>query len=80
MARGWESKSVESQQEEATRERVPKRALTEEQRAVADRRQTLQLTRASAAAELGRATAAHHRQMLEAAIATIDEQLAQLNG
>jgi len=80
MARGWESKSVESQQEEAVRDRVPKRALTGEQRAAAQRQQTLELARASAAAELGRAISPHHRTMLEQAIATIDQQLAQLKG
>jgi hypothetical protein len=80
MARGWESKSVEAQQDEASRERVKKPQLTAEQRAVAERRATLELTRARAADDLTRATAAHHRKMLEQAIATIDEQLAQLEG
>ena len=80
MARGWESKSVEAQQDEASRERVKKPQLTAAQQAVAERRATLELTRARAAAELTRATAAHHRKMLEQAIATIDEQLAQLEG
>ena len=79
MARGWESKSVESQQEEAARERVPKAALTPEQRAKAERRATLELTRARAVADLGRATSPQHRRMLEQAIATIDEQLARLS-
>ena len=80
MARGWESKSVEAQQDEASRERVRKPQLTAAQHAVAERRATLELTRARAAADLARATAAHHRKMLEQAIATIDEQLAQLEG
>ena len=78
MARGWESKSVEAQQDEASRDRVSKPQLTAEQRAIAARRATLELSRARAAADLGRATAPPHRRMLEQAIATIDEQLAQL--
>jgi hypothetical protein len=78
MARGWESKSVEAQQDEASRERVRKPHLTPEQQAIAQRRTTLELTRARAIADLGRAKAPHHRRMLEQAVATIDEQLAQL--
>jgi len=78
MARGFESKSVESQQEEAARERVTKPALTPEQRELAERRAALDLSRARAVADLGRATAPQHRRMLEQAIATIDEQLAHL--
>ena len=78
MARGWESKAVEAQQDEASRAQAQKPALTAEQRAVAERRATLELTRARAAADLIRASALPHRRMLEQAIATIDEQLAQL--
>jgi hypothetical protein len=78
MARGWESKSVEAQQDEASRARVNKPQLTAEQRTIAERRATLELTRARTLADLSRATALSHRKMLEQAIATIDEQLAQL--
>ena len=78
MARGWESKSVEAQQEEASRDRVPKRQLSPAEQAAAERRAALQLTRARTAADLERATALHHRQMLERALAAIDEQLRTL--
>jgi hypothetical protein len=78
MARGWESKSIESQQEEAARDRVRKPPLTEQQRAQAERRRTLELTRSRALADLDRATSVHHRRMLEQALAAIDEQLAKL--
>lgn len=78
MAQGWESKSVESQQEEASRDRVRKPVLTPEQRATLDKRRTLELSRARAAADLGRATSAPHRRLLEQTIAALDEQLAQL--
>ena len=57
MARGFESKSVESQQEEAARERVTKPTLTPEQRVLAERRASLELNRARAVADLGRAIA-----------------------
>ena len=79
MARGFESKSVESQQEEAARERVIKPTLTPEQRVLAERRAALEMSRTRAVADLGRASAPQHRKMLEQAIATIDEQLAHLS-
>lgn len=78
MARGWESKSVEAQQDEASRERPRKPLPSPEQRATAERRATLELGRARATADLGRATAPHHRQMLEAAIGALDRELALL--
>jgi hypothetical protein len=79
MARGWESKSIESQQEEAARDRKPKPALTPEQRAAAERRTSLELARARAEADLGRATAPNHRRMLEQTLTAIGEQLDQLS-
>ena len=80
MARGWESKSVEAQQDEAARDRAKRPRLTEAERATAERRASLELTRARTAADLARATSPHHRQMLERALAAIDEQLARLKG
>ncbi len=80
MARGWESKSIEAQQDEAAREKTARPALTAEQREITARRRTLELTRSRAVADLERATAAQHRRMLEQAIAAIDDQLANLNG
>jgi hypothetical protein len=76
MARGWESKNVESQQEEAGRQRSKPLALTAEQRVLAQQRQALELTRARLAAELSRAAQPAHRQMLEQAIAAVDADLA----
>ena len=81
MARGWESKSVESQQDE--HERGRKRVAgpnTPEQRERAARRQTLELQRARARADLARATKPGHRAMLEQAIGALDEQLRDIDG
>jgi hypothetical protein len=80
MARGFESKSVEAQQEEAARGRstTAKPELTPESRAAAERKQALELTRARARNDLSRATAPAHRQMLEAAIAALDQQIAEI--
>lgn len=74
MARGWESKSVETQQEEHGR-KARKTIMTPEQREQAARRQTLGLQRARAAADLARATKPGHRAMLQRAIDDIDELL-----
>jgi RNA polymerase-interacting CarD/CdnL/TRCF family regulator len=78
MARGWESKSVEAQQEEASRAELRRRAATPEQLALADRRRTLELMRKRAGDDLSRATAPAHRHMLEEAIASLDSELAGL--
>ncbi|RPJ69508.1 MAG: hypothetical protein EHM24_18335 [Acidobacteria bacterium] len=76
MARGWESKSIESQQEEAAaRQRKPERPPTPEEIAQRTRRRTLELARARAASDLARARTASHREMLERALASLDEQL-----
>jgi hypothetical protein len=77
MARGWESKSVEAQQEEAARGRTHGRPLTDAERAAVDRRRALELARSRAADDLTRATAPAHRTMLEQAIAALEAQLQQ---
>jgi hypothetical protein len=78
MARGFDSKFVEAQQEEATRPKVLGPGLTPEQRQAADRRRALELSRARAAADLERATIPAHRRMLEQAIAALDSELERL--
>jgi hypothetical protein len=80
MARGWESKAIESQQDEAARGRGPRgrRDLSPEERARITERRSLQLARARASAELERATAPAHREMLRHAIADLDRQLGAL--
>ena len=76
MARGFESKSVEAQQEEAARGRPPqRRALSPDEIAAQERRRTLLLSRNRAAEDLSRATAPAYRRMLEQAIAALDAQL-----
>ena len=78
MARGWESKSIEAQQEEATRPRSPRPAPRREDLDRADKRRALELTRKRIVDDLSRATAPAHRKMLEQAIASLDDQLAAL--
>jgi hypothetical protein len=76
MARGWESKSIEAQQDEASRrsDEVLRRASSNEQVRQQQRR-TLELARARSVADLERATTEMHRAMLRRAIADLDERL-----
>jgi hypothetical protein len=78
MARGWESKSIEAQQEEAARAKKVSPPLSPADRTMLDRRRTLQLARARAEDDLSRATAPAHRRMLEQTLTTIDEQLSAI--
>ena len=76
MARGWESKSVEQQQEEATSSAQQRHTqLTPEQIADLKRRQGLQLSRQHILQQLEVASNPQHRNMLEAALAELDAQL-----
>ena len=78
MARGWESKNIESQQEEAARTRPSPANLTPEDRERLARRHSLELARTRASSDLAKATAPAHRRMLEQAIAALDDQLKSL--
>jgi hypothetical protein len=76
MARGWESKSVEQQQEEATSS-VQQRGqpLTAEQIAESRKRQGLELSRRRILQQLEVASNPQHRSLLEAALAELNAQL-----
>ena len=77
MARGWESKSVEQQQEEMAERRKPGRAPVppEEQKRNRER-DGLLLSRERLAQQLLAATNPRHREMLLQSIAALDGQLA----
>jgi len=79
MARGWESKSIEEQQAEAAASsRKPRPHLTPEQLAARSKKQGLMLSRQRIVQQLQAAQKPNHRQMLEAALADLDSQIAQL--
>src|SRR5262249_44902277 len=79
MARGFESKQVEAQQEEAQRKRRPLGPdLSPEEKLVRERRRSLELARTHAASDLTSASAPAHRRLLEQTIAAIDAQLEAL--
>ena len=68
MARGFESKSVESQQEEAQRKQELKPALAPDERARLERKQAIELALTAKREELERATSDAHRAYLQRAI------------
>jgi hypothetical protein len=81
MARGWESKSVESQMEEAAETRraaaqhVP---LTPDQIRVARERESLELSRKRVLQEIEAAKHIRHQLQLEAALKHLDQRLREL--
>lgn len=75
MARGWESKAVEQQQEEAASSNAGRTQRSAEQIAEDQRRQNLELSRQRILQQLQVACNPRHRQMLERALADLDAQL-----
>ena len=78
MARGWESKAIESQQESAADARRARPAVDPGDASRQSARATLMLARTRALADLQSACAPAHRAMLEQAIAELDQRLAEL--
>jgi hypothetical protein len=78
MARGWESKSVESQQEAAAAKQSPAARFDPQEAKRRGERATLMLARTRALSDLQHACAPAHRAMLEQAIADLDRRLADL--
>ena len=75
MARGWESKSVEQQQDEAATKKEHGQLLTPEQIVEKQRRQGLELSRQRILQQLQVACNPRHRQMLEAALKELEKKL-----
>jgi hypothetical protein len=79
VARGWESKSVEEQQAQAvSAPSPPKPPLTPAQIASQRHRHGLILSRQRVLQQLEAAQNPRHREILKAALADLDEQLARL--
>lgn len=81
MARGFESKDVEQQQQEALERRAAARLprLTPEQIERERKRDSLQLQRTRVLHEIEACKDNRRRQMLESGLKYLDEQLALLN-
>lgn len=78
MARGWESKAIEAQQDAAADTGPAAPPITPQEAARKATRATLMLARSRALADLQRACAPAHRAMLEQAIADLEQRIAAL--
>jgi len=81
MARGWESKDVESQVEatEAPKQKPHSGPKTPQQLAREEQCKDLQLSRIRIVNDLAAATHPNHRKSLEAALAHLDKKIADLS-
>jgi hypothetical protein len=78
VARGWESKSVELQQDDARTIAELKPRLTREQKENESRREGLKLSRSRVLEQLSSVGNLRYRKILEQALAVLDEQIARL--
>ncbi len=80
MARGWESKSVEAQQAEASdATSKPRLKLTPEAAARVRERERLRLSRQSVFQQLQQTQNPRHRELLENTLADLDRKLNRFN-
>lgn len=75
MARGWESKSVESQQNDSQATRVQRPSLTPAERERASRRAVIELALAQTQSELQAACRPAHREMLRLKLEALQAEL-----
>jgi hypothetical protein len=81
VARGWESKSVEAQQAEATdKSAKPRKKMSPEEAAVQREAENLRLSQQRVLQQLEAASNERHKTSLQAALADLDEKLNQLKG
>ena len=78
MARGWESKSVESQQDDARPDRS--QPLTPEQREILRKRESLEMSRRRVLQDIAAARSEVRRASLEQALAFLEEEIRKLGG
>jgi hypothetical protein len=80
MARGWESKSVEAQQEDASRTSMPEKPrLSREEADRLRQKESLRLSLQRVAQELKQSQNVRHRTMLEQAQADLQRKIAELD-
>lgn len=84
MARGWESKAVADQLEEADArarelEQKAREAMSPAERARSERLESLRLSRARTLDQLERATRPAHREMLQRTLRALEREMDELN-
>jgi hypothetical protein len=75
MARGWESKAIEQQQDEAAADKTNRKPRSAEQVIEDKRRQGIELSRQRILQQLQVACNPRHREMLEKALEDLDARL-----
>ena len=81
MARGWESKAVEAQMEEAEKRALKRGALDEltpAERERRDRLESLRLSRSRTLTQLEQATRPAHRAMLQRTLQALEAEIDEL--
>ena len=81
MARGWESKAVEDQIEQANERALKQQSLEDlspEERARRERLESLRLSRARTLAQLESATRPAHRAMLQRTLRALEAEMEEL--
>lgn len=82
MARGWESKAVADQMEEAEKEALANAGrgeLSPEERARNERLESLKLSRARTLDQLERATRQAHRAMLQRTLRALEAEIDEMS-
>jgi hypothetical protein len=82
MARGWESKAVADQIDEADQRALRQESLDDlspEERARRERLESLRLSRAHTLTQLERATRPAHRQMLQRTLRALEAEMEELS-
>ena len=81
MARGWESKSVEAQQAEASEKSAkPRPPMSADEAARSREKESLRLSRQRVLQQLEVSQNPRHRKMLEDSLADLDQKLKKLQG
>lgn len=78
MARGWESKSVELQQDDARSSAEPKPRLTLEQKEIEARKEGLKLSRSRILEQIHATENPRYREILQQALAELEGQISRL--
>ncbi|HVF58059.1 MAG TPA: hypothetical protein VM934_18060 [Pyrinomonadaceae bacterium] len=81
MARGWESKSVEAQMEDAgerERERAALQVLSPAERVRLERLESLKMSRARTLEQMERADRPAHREMLKRTLLALEKEMNEL--
>ena len=81
MARGWESKSIESQQDLAReRQNAPQQTLSDQQKKQLREREALLLSRARVMQQIEASTNERYTKVLRHALAELEQKIASLGG